>query len=98
MGSPLYWKMVYTDNVYDYEIQYRPGSEQANADACIRLPVPKVPTSVPQPFETVLVMELLASTPVSAKQINLWTQHDPVLSKVMQYVLHDWPKQVPTDM
>jgi len=43
-------------------------------------------------------MEHLANTPVSTKQINNWTRHDPVLSKVMHYVLYGWPKQVPTEL
>ena len=87
-----HWSLMLSS--YDYKIQYRPGPEQANANACSRLPLPDMPTSVPQPAETILVMEQLASTPVSAKQIKIWTQFDPVLSKVMQYVLHGWPKQV----
>jgi len=90
------WSLMLSS--YDYEIQYRPGSEQANADACSRLPLPDVPTSVPQPAETILVMEHLANTPVSTKQINNWTRQDPLLSKVMHYVLHGWPKQVPTEL
>ena len=79
---------------YDYEIQYRPGSQQANADACSRLPLPTSVQNIPTPAETVLVMEHLETTPVSAKQVRLWTQRDPVMSKVLHFTLQGWPNQV----
>jgi len=90
------WSLMLSS--YDYEIQYRFGSKQANADACSKLPLPDVPTSIPQPAKTILVMEHLTNTPVSIKQINNWTCCDPVLSKVMHYVLHGWPKKVPNEL
>jgi len=42
-------------------------------------------------------MEHLANTHQSPP-INNWTQQDPVLSKVMYYALHGWPKQIPTEL
>ena len=83
---------------YDHEIQYRQGSQQANADWCSRLPLPVSFQEIPIPGETILVMERLDTTPVSAKQVTLWIQHDPVLSKVLQCVLQGWPEQVAPEL
>ena len=83
---------------YDYEIQYRQGSQQANADGCSRLLLPVNAPQIPIPGEAVVVMEHLDTTPVAAKQVRLWTQHDPVLSKVLQFVLQGWPEQVAPEL
>ena len=39
------------------------------------------------PGETVLLMEALVSSVVTAVQIKAWTEKDPVLSKVKEMVL-----------
>ena len=41
-------------------------------------------------------MEHLDTMPVSATQVRLWTQSDPILSKVLQFVLQGWPEKVAT--
>jgi hypothetical protein len=76
---------------YDYRIEYRAGTEQANADALSRLPCHAQPSRVPTPPETVHLMEHLASTPVSASQIRMHTNRDPLLSEVKQLVQQGWP-------
>ena len=38
-----------------------------------------------------LLTEQLASSPVTAHEIKAMTAKDPVLSKVLQFVLHGWP-------
>ena len=66
-------------------IQYRKGVEQCHADALSRLPLPQKPSSVPVPEETVLLMEHLAFTPISATQVKVW------LSKIKQQLLAGSP-------
>ena len=56
-----------------------------------RLPLPDPLPEVPDPPEMVLLMEHLASTPVSAQQIKRLTDRDPVLSEVKKFVLQGWP-------
>lgn len=61
---------------YQYKIVYRPGSEQGNADGLSRLPLPTTLQEVPQPAETVLLMERLNSSLVTAAQTKAWTDKD----------------------
>ena len=76
---------------YEYTIHYWKGTDQAHADAFSRLPLPDHPGSVPVPTETVLLMEPLAFTPISAKQIRLWTDQDPILAKIKRQLLEGDP-------
>ena len=54
---------------YDYHIEYKSGKENNNADALSRLPLPSFPVEVPTPPETVKLIEVLSTAPVSAAQI-----------------------------
>ena len=90
MASSRIQRWALTLSAYDYDIVFKPGSQHANADVLSRLPLPEHPTSVPFPQETVLLMEVLQASPVTAKQIKTWTSHDPVLSKVRDRVLQGW--------
>ena len=70
MTSARIQRWALTLSAYDYDIVFKPGSENANADVLSRLPLPDHPTSVPQPQETVLLMETLQMSPVTSKQIK----------------------------
>ena len=98
MASARIQRWAVTLSSYDYEIQYRHGSQQANADGCSRLPLPVSALEIPIPGETILVLEHLDTTPVAAKQVRLWIQRDSLLSKVLQYVLQGWPAQVAPEL
>ena len=76
---------------YDYRIEYKTGAKQANADALTRLPCHSQPSSVPTPPEMV---HLIISTPVTASQIRVHTNRDPLLSKVKQFVQQGLPERV----
>jgi len=67
---------------YQYSIVHRPGTKQGNADGLSRLPLPTAQKEVPQPQETVLLLERLDSSA---------TSKDPVLAKVRKCVLQGWP-------
>ena len=58
---------------YEYHIQYKPGKENSVADALSRLPLPDCPDTVPQPGETICLIESLQETPINTKQIAKWT-------------------------
>ena len=73
---------------YHCHIEYKPGPQNANADAFSRLPVQNMP--LPVPPEIVHMMDHLNATPVTISQIRTQTIHDPILSRVMQFVMHGW--------
>ena len=79
---------------YEYELIYRPGEQNGNADALSRLPLPVVPETTPIPGDIVHLLETINTSPVDATQVKLWTTRDPVLSQVLQFVLHGWPMAV----
>ena len=81
-------------SAYSYHIQYRQGKANANADALSRLPLPSSNVSTPQPVELIHLMEHLSTTPLSIVQIKTWTDNDPILSRVRQWVLEGWPEEV----
>ena len=82
------WALTFC--AYDYTIDYKPGAQNGITDLLSRLPLPEAPTEVPRPVETMLLLETLQSSPISATQIKAWTAHDSVLSKVAEQVLSSW--------
>ena len=90
-ASPRVQRWALTLAAYEYEIQYKAGTLNGNADALNRLPLPEMPNVTPRPGETIKLMEHLEEIPLHAGQIRDWTRRDPVLSKVHQYALGNWP-------
>ena len=91
MASGRVQRWALTLGAYSYSIQYKPGKANSNADGLSRLPTP---TSMKEPSklaELVHLMEYLDSSPVSSSQIRMWTDRDPLLSKVKQWTLSGWP-------
>ena len=78
---------------YDYTITYKEGKNMANADALSRLPLRTPSIEVPRPPELVHLVEYLDSTPLSSRQIKRWTDQDPTLSQVRQWVQEGWPER-----
>lgn len=94
MASSRIQRWALTLSAYEYDLIYRPGKENSNADALSRLPLPEEAISVPVPSEVVFLMENLSNSPTDASKIKLWTSRDPILSQVYQYVLHGWPAYI----
>ena len=72
---------------YDYQIKFRSGQDNGNADLLSRLPLPESPIKIPDPGETILLMEALDSSVNTASQIKTWTAKDLVLTKVKDMLL-----------
>ena len=87
MASARIQRWALTRSAYDYMIKFKAGLENANADLLSRLPLPETPARVPDPGETVLLMDVLESSVVIAAQIEDWTAKDPVLSQVRDMIL-----------
>ena len=79
---------------YEYELVYRPGSQNSNADSLSRLPLPDTPKTTPLLGNVINLLETINSAPINAAKMKLWTERDPVLSRVKQYVLLGWPTTV----
>ena len=94
MASARVQRWALTLSAYNYKVQYVPGQEHANADVLSRLPLPVQPKEVPMPKELVFLMEGLEISPVTVKQIKVWTDHDPVLATVRRFFKQGWPKSV----
>ena len=77
---------------YQYSIVHRPRDELGNADGLSRLPLPTSLGETPQPYDTILLMERLNSSLVTAAQIQSWTERDVTLAKVRKFVLQGWPE------
>ena len=86
MASARIQRWALTLSAYSYTITYKSGGDHINADVLSRLPLPETPSDVPLPGETVLLLDTLHG-PVTAIQIKHWTDRDPLLSSVRNWVL-----------
>ena len=80
-----------TLEAYEYTIKHKPGKELANADSLSQLPLPHYPETVPVPRDIHLVMQHLNSTSVTEADIKRWTDKDPFLARVRQFIMTGWP-------
>ena len=74
---------------YEYELLYRTGNENGNADGLSRLPVLDVPGSTPAPGDIVHLLETVNTSPVDATKMKLWTARDPVLFQGLNLFFKD---------
>ncbi|XP_021340098.1 uncharacterized protein K02A2.6-like [Mizuhopecten yessoensis] len=83
------WALILS--AYQYDIVYRKAAEHGNADAFSRLPVQgKIEPEEAAIFKFSHADEL----PVEAEDISRATRKDPILSRVLDYVLSGWPNHV----
>lgn len=92
MTSPRIQRWAVTLAAYEYTIVYKVGREHTNADALSRLPLEGGGESTHEEEERVLLFEDIGVPLVNAQQIKTWTDKDPVLSRVREYILRGWPK------
>ena len=83
MASSRMQRWALTLLAYEYELIYRPGEQNGNADALSRLPFPVVPDTTPIPGDIVHLLETINTSLVDATYVKLWTTRDPVLSQVL---------------
>ena len=89
LASARIQRWALTLSAYNYTIEYKPGATHSNADGLSRLPLPDAPSEVPVPTETILVMDMLNSLPVTAQHIKKWTDRDVTLSKLHRSLLDE---------
>ena len=71
---------------YNYELKYRPGEANGNADALSRLPLDARNGDASKKVISVAMMELVRA-PVTEKEVRSQSRIDPVLSLVISFVL-----------
>lgn len=96
MASARIQRWALTLSAYKYKLEFKAGKFNSNADALSRLPARDSIENVPLPGETVLWTQTLDSSSVTSSQIRLWTSHDPVLSKVREWIVSGWPLECPS--
>ena len=82
MLSPRMQRWALTLAAYEYQIIHRPGQSISQVDALSRLLVGGAQRHVPVPADTILTMQYLDMSPVTASDIHRETSRDPVLSQV----------------
>ena len=92
MMSSQIQRWALTLSAYSYQIKFRPGKEQGNADCLSQLPLAEAPNDVLVPGDFILMMGPLADqeSPVTFTNIKAWTGKDPLLSHVRHMILHGW--------
>uniref|UniRef100_A0A8C3HCL2 Gypsy retrotransposon integrase-like protein 1 n=1 Tax=Chrysemys picta bellii TaxID=8478 RepID=A0A8C3HCL2_CHRPI len=73
-------------SVHTYEIKYRKSTLHGNADGLSRLPLPVNCRDIAQ--KESFYFEQVENTPITAIQVKKATRVDPVLSQVMDLVMH----------
>ncbi len=87
---------------YDFEVTYRPGSQNPVADCLSRLPLgddnPYEPKEEDKLIASIRTLEEEAA--LSRGEIKKATSEDEELKSVMKFVKHGWPKnnKIPTQM
>ncbi|XP_064108110.1 uncharacterized protein K02A2.6-like [Macrobrachium nipponense] len=82
---------------YDYDIELRRSSDNGNADALSRLPLPDCDSDASDKLvnwtqeATAFNMHQVNSLPVTAKSVARETLHDAVLARALHYTRNGWP-------
>ena len=89
------WALLLSN--YRYTVRYRTSSAHSNADALSRLPLKELPASIPTPAETVLLFDQLDSGPITSAKVRLESSRNPMLARVLQFVMSGWPHSCPDE-
>ncbi|XP_062550143.1 uncharacterized protein K02A2.6-like [Armigeres subalbatus] len=81
-------------SIYDFDIEYRPGSKMGNADFCSRFPLDQ---RIPRSIDPVNINSLNFSNefPLDFALIARETKKDEFLTKIIGFVVNNWPRNVP---
>ena len=82
---------------YQYDIQYRNTKDHANADMLSRLPRPVKHDGTETSELSDMFALTMSETLLNAELVANHTRKDPILSKVLEYTLNGWPKNLQCD-
>lgn len=90
-ASPRVQRWAITLTAYDYQLKYRPGTENS-ADALSRLPLKgKTQNSDYIPEEIEMLFNVIENSSVNANDVAIETNKDECLRRVYEYCLYGWP-------
>ncbi|XP_065312093.1 uncharacterized protein [Dermacentor albipictus] len=87
-----HWSLLL--GAYLYKIEYKPGSDNLNADALSRPPLETTDDTSEELHEFVHSLQQLDDVPLSSQALRQLTEKGEVLGNVNSYILHGWPKKV----
>ena len=83
------WSIFLMD--YDYDITYRSTKAHGNADMLSRFPRPHTKQEEKEAEEELVFSVDIEDTCLTARKIESYTKKDPILSKVLHYIMNGWP-------
>ena len=81
----------YDGTAYDYQIEYRRSEKHSNCDALSRLPYED--SMIGCESEIYSVSDIDEDFPITAKVIGKATVLDPLLGRVLDFVVTGWPEK-----
>ena len=98
LASARIQRWALTLAAYQYTIKYKPGKSMSTADVLSRLPLQTIlyDSQVPLPGDLRHLLNHLDQAIVTASQIKVWTDKDPLLSRVRKLVQCGWNITNPT--
>ena len=86
-------------SAYEYDLEFRPTAQHANADGLSRLPLSVIADAgTATPDSDVFNVGQIEALPVTAMQLRKVTRQDPILSKVVTFTRNGWPSIVPENL
>ena len=89
MASSQIQRWALTLSVYSYQIKFRPGKEQGNADCLSRLPLAEAPNDGPVPGDLILIMGALADQESPVTFTNMHQSMDREAPSALPHQTHD---------
>ena len=86
------WAIILS--AYDYKLCYRSGNENNNLDSMSRLHFHNEPYEKHSVIDNHVFLTELIHAPVTAKEVALYTNCYPILSKVINYINYGWPNKI----
>ena len=77
---------------YNYELRYQKGTANANADGMSQSPHQALETEISAVNNDIMMVNL-SRAPVTSVEVKTRTRRNPVLSRVLEFVLKGWPEE-----
>ena len=80
---------------YQYQVEFHPTAQHGNADCLSRLPICQhQPDALPEETPSLFNISQIHLLPVRVDQLRQASVQDPLLSRVLNHIVNDWPSSV----